>query len=81
MFLVAVLNLSHQKECDKLGEDRIVELCPILLHICKTERLDMKTVVGCFVSVKGEKTQECHKEPRGSKYLETFFTLQTKPGW
>lgn len=34
-----------------------------------------------YVSVKGEETQECHKGPQGSKYLETFFTLQTKPEW
>lgn len=32
-----------------------------------------------YVSVKGEETKECHKGPQGSKYLETFFTLQTKP--
>lgn len=66
----------------KPGEDRFVELCPILLHVYERERVIQANSCGLFhVSVKGEKTQECHKGPWGSKYLETSFTLQTKPEW
>lgn len=48
--------------------------------VYKRERVTQANNCGLFyVSGKGEKTQEYHRGPQGSKYLETSFTLQTKP--